>query len=133
MYKKSIIDHLFLVDNSESDNLKLFAEGEERISYIYNNKNLGYGSAHNIAIKRAFIKNSDYHIILNPDIEFRPEIISIILNFMEAHKDVGQLLPKVVYSTGKIQYLCKMLPTPLDLICKRFLPQNLMDKRMAKF
>ncbi|MCC8134232.1 MAG: glycosyltransferase family 2 protein, partial [Tannerellaceae bacterium] len=72
-------------------------------------------------------------IILNPDIEFRPEIISIILNFMEAHKDVGQLLPKVVYPTGKIQYLCKMLPTPLDLICKRFLPQNLMDKRMAKF
>ena len=33
-------------------------------------------------------------------------------------------MPKVFYSNGEIQYLCKRIPTPFDLIFRRFLPDN---------
>jgi GT2 family glycosyltransferase len=31
-------------------------------------------------------------------------------------------MPKVLYPSGEIQYLCKMLPNPFDLLGRRFLP-----------
>ena len=41
---------------------------------------------------------------------------------MDSNPDVGQVMPKVVYPSGEIQYLCKLLPTPVDLIVRRFIP-----------
>ena len=43
---------LYLVDNSSNDNLKELSTIDRRVEYIFNNANLGYGSAHNIAIKK---------------------------------------------------------------------------------
>jgi GT2 family glycosyltransferase len=40
---------------------------------------------------------------------------------MEGNKDVGLVMPKVLYPDGRIQYLCKLLPTPFDLFGRRFL------------
>jgi len=37
---------------------------------------------------------------------------------------VVYMLPKVLYPDGQIQYLCKLLPTPADLIFRRFLPKT---------
>jgi GT2 family glycosyltransferase len=42
-------------------------------------------------------------------------------------------MPKVLYPDGKIQYLCKLLPTPFDLIFRRFLPAKWTESRMEKF
>jgi hypothetical protein len=47
--------------------------------------------------------------------------------------NIGQLMPKVFYPTGEIQYLCKLLPTPYDLIFRRFLPQKWIIKRTETF
>ena len=52
---------------------------------------------------------------------------------MDNHNQIGQLLPKVTYPNGEIQYLCKLIPTPLDLIFKRFLPAKWTQKRLHKF
>lgn len=41
-----------LVDNSPTDELKYLADLDPRIEYIFNNANLGYGKAHNIAIRK---------------------------------------------------------------------------------
>lgn len=60
----------------------------------------------------------------NPDIRFSAEVLSSLINFMEENKDASYVLPKVVYPDGKIQYLCKLLPTPSDLIFRRFLPKT---------
>ena len=40
---------------------------------------------------------------------------------MENNPDVGLVMPKVLYPDGTLQYLCKLLPTPLDLFGRRFL------------
>jgi GT2 family glycosyltransferase len=42
---------LYLLDNSPNDSLRSLEKLDSRITYIFNKGNLGYGSAHNIAIK----------------------------------------------------------------------------------
>lgn len=108
----------FLIDNSPTDDLKSLAE-KNNVQYIFNNKNIGYGSAHNIALRKS-INQSLYHLVLNPDVGFAPGTIDDIFIFMEQNRDVGQLLPKVFYKNGELQKLCNPLPEPVNLIGRRF-------------
>lgn len=113
---------LYLIDNSANDALKELALMDERIEYIYNNANLGYGDGHNIAMRKSIADGVAYHVVLNPDICFEKGVIEGIYTYMQAHKDVGHLMPKVLYPNGELQKLCKLLPTPLDLFARRFIP-----------
>jgi len=110
---------LFLLDNSEEDVLRGVVAKPE-IEYIFSNENLGYGSAHNIAISNSIQQGIKYHVIMNPDITFKPGLLENIYAYMEANTDVGSLMPKIFYEDGSIQRLCKLLPTPFDLIGRRF-------------
>ncbi|WP_299229711.1 glycosyltransferase family 2 protein [Sulfurihydrogenibium sp.] len=112
---------LFLLDNSTYDDLKSLSNIDSRIEYIFNNANLGFGKAHNIALKKSIEKNIPYHLVLNPDVYFEKGVLEELYKFMESNKDVGLVMPKVLYPNGDIQYLCKLLPTPFDLFGRRFL------------
>jgi GT2 family glycosyltransferase len=116
---------LYLVDNS-SDDLLRYQFISPQLEYIFNGRNLGYGAGHNLAIQKA-IGKSKYHLVLNPDVEFRPEILDSLFEFMELNKEAGLVMPKVFYKNGQIQYLCKKLPSPSDLFLRRFLPGRLQS------
>ena len=126
------IEKLYIIDNSPTDALSWVKDLSPIIEYI-KNKNTGYGSSHNIALRKAIERNSDYHIVLNPDIIFEPHVIPKIKEYMDSNSDIGLTMPKVVYPDGTLQYLCKLIPTPLDLIFKRFLPQYISNKITYKF
>ena len=115
---------LFLVDNSPTDSLKEIEKiyPNNDIYYIFNNENMGYGKAHNIAIKKSIEQNLPYHIILNPDIIIEKNTLEKLTNYMEQHPEVGNIMPKIIYPDGELQYLCKLLPSPIDLIFRRFIP-----------
>lgn len=132
---KSVINKLYLIDNSPANELEEHINSycSDRLIYVFNNANIGYGAAHNIAIRKAMEENATYHVVLNPDIIFDNHVISQIMDYMDKNFDVGQLLPKVLYPNGDLQYLCKLIPTPLDLIFKRFLPAKWTKKRIQKY
>lgn len=115
---------LFLIDNSPTDRLKEIVKvyPNNNIYYIFNNENMGYGKAHNIAIKKSIEQNLPYHIILNPDIIIEKDVLEKLANYMELHPEVGNIMPKIIYPDGELQYLCKLLPSPIDLIFRRFIP-----------
>ena len=115
---------LFLVDNSPSDELKNIVAmyPNKEIHYIFNNANMGYGKAHNIAIRKSIEQGQPYHIILNPDIIIEKDALEKLANYMELHPEVGNIMPKIIYPDGELQYLCKLLPSPIDLIFRRFIP-----------
>ena len=124
------VDEMFLIDNSpvrNPDFEKLPA------TYIFNNKNLGYGAAHNIAIRKTIEQNIPYHLVINPDIQFENRIFDELVDFMQKNSDVGLLMPKVLYPTGEIQYLCKLLPKPSDLFFRRFLPSKWSQQSNERF
>ena len=129
---QSTIEKLYIIDNSRNDAFHILEQQSPKIRYIHS-ENVGYGSAHNIAIREAIVHGATYHVVLNPDIIFEPKVIDVLAAYMNAHSTVGQMMPKVYYPSGEIQYLCKLIPTPMDLIFKRFLPYSLTKKRLYKF
>lgn len=123
---------LYIIDNSLNDSLRELSDLSERIRYIHS-VNLGYGAGHNIAIREAIERGATYHAVINPDIYFEEGTLEKLVEYMEVYQDVAQLMPKVVYPDGRLQYLCKMIPTPVDLIFKRFLPVRRIQKRLEQF
>jgi len=110
---------LYLVDNSPTDDLKDITD-DPRVEYIFNNSNVGFGKANNVALSKA-MGNSNYHLVFNPDIYFGENTLEKIKIFMDQNTDVGLVLPKVLYPDGKLQRLCRLLPMPTDLFLRRFI------------
>lgn len=121
---------LYLIDNSSTDDLKTLKSVDQRIEYIFNNANLGYGAGHNIAIRKNMDNGVAFHLVLNPDVYFEAGTIEKILEYMQKNEDTGHLMPKVLYPNGDLQYLCRLLPTPIDLFVRRFVPIKSLIKKI---
>ena len=125
---------LYLIDNSPakmSEDSLMSVTGGRDIEYIFNDgKNLGYGGAHNIALRKSIECGAKYHVVLNPDVRFEPSVITELENYCDENQDVVYILPKVVYPDGELQYLCKLLPTPFNLIFRRFLPKTAFTQKI---
>lgn len=109
--------YLYIIDNSPTDNLRQICSFKNA-QYIFNNANLGFGAGHNIALRR-MTGRTKYSLILNPDVYFNKGTLEKLFNFMEEDKGVGLVMPKVLYSDGSLQYLCKLLPNPYDMLIKK--------------
>lgn len=132
----SCIDMIYVIDNSPTDELRavIASFDNSKINYFFGHGNVGYGAGHNIGIIQSQNdNNSGYHLVLNADVYFEPFVIECLYNFMEAHKEIGSIMPKVLYPDGKEQYLCKLLPTPFDMFGRRLMPSKLMKKRNLRF
>lgn len=132
---KSIVHTVFVVDNSPGCELKKLVDSYEssRLIYIFGQGNVGYGRGHNIAIDRSLSLGADYHVVLNPDIIFQEDVIVLLESFMECHPEVGAVMPNVIYPDGIIQRLCKLLPTPFDILGRRFLPKTWIKRYSDKY
>lgn len=109
---------LYVIDNSPTDELRGICVNTN-VKYIFNNKNLGFGAGHNIAIRK-MQGETKYSLILNPDIYFDNGVIEKLFGFMENNLDIGSVMPKVLYPDGSLQYLCRLLPLPSDLVFRKF-------------
>lgn len=126
---------LYLVDNSPTDELKMLVT-DSRIEYIHNPSNPGFGASHNVAIQKANDLQSDYHLVLNPDIYFKQGTLEYLCEFMDSNLEVGHVMPKITYPNGEFQYLCKTNPTFFDLFARGFMPyflKGIFQKRMDKY
>jgi len=126
---------LVIVDNSPDTELASSCVADSRLQYVHKPENLGFGRAHNFALTLC-PQDAEYHVILNPDIYFGPEVVQHLRAYMEQHPDVGMVMPKILFPDGRVQHLCKRLPTPWDLLIRRFLPDPLLrlfERRMAQY
>lgn len=105
---------------------------DPRVEYIFNNSNVGFGAGHNIAIRK-ILDTTKYHLVLNPDVRFENSVLEKLSKYLDSHQDVGLVIPKVEYPDGQLQYVCKLLPTPVDMIFRRFLPNRVIEKRLQRF
>lgn len=129
----SPVSKIYICDNSPTDALKGFCHAYSKVAYIFNNGNLGYGAGHNVAIRLSIAERSDYHLVINSDVYFEPDTIERIAEYMEQNSDVAQLIPNVVYPDGRLQYVCRLLPTPANLIFRRFLPASAVEKMNYRY
>lgn len=86
-YSDGINFEIVVVDNASCDgSLNMVKEKFPQVITIQNNENLGYGNAHNQAIK---IAKGKYIVFLNPDTEMLPDTLSKMLKFMDMHPEAG--------------------------------------------
>ena len=125
---------IYLLDNSEDREIHPKSEIKHpKLRYMHMPENLGYGKAHNIALRESAYYKTELHLVMNSDIVVKAEDINAMHNWMLANPEVGQLMPKVVHPDGKQQFLAKRLPTPLDVFGRRFLPQWMTRKRNQRY
>ena len=141
LLRVELLNRIYLVDNSEqsviSDQLSAISCQQplwRKVEYIHTGKNLGYGAAHNIAIRETIYDEVPYHLVLNSDIVVTAQAIGTLLAVMQTNPLIGQLLPRVVDVNGEQQYLCKLLPTPADLLRRILLGRRAAgSRRNARF
>lgn len=126
-------ERVWIVDNASDP-----ATAERCHSYgshiIYiSSRNVGYGAGHNIAIREALEMGADYHLVVNADVSFDPELTARAAEFMDHRPEIGLLHPRLRYPSGADQYTVRLLPSPVDLIARRFLPRSLFSRRLLRY
>ncbi|MGX9217308.1 glycosyltransferase [Massilia varians] len=111
----------YLIENSPEDSLRSLAPRYQAL-YWHQPDNPGFGRSHNRAMRAAMEAGSRYHFVLNPDIYFSEDSFSRLLAYMESQADVAMLSPRICFPDGRLQPLCKLLPAPIGLAPRRFLP-----------
>ena len=134
--------HLALIDNSEDPQTgeRVFEIGKARfrdsgvrVILRHGHNNIGYGAAHNLVLHGT---GSDYHLVMNPDVEVATDALLCGVKWLDAHPDVGALAPAVRGPDGARHYLCKRYPAVLDLFLRGFVPRflrALFRKRLDRY
>lgn len=130
---------IYLLDNSGKEWLKEHVDMQKapnpskKLRYMAMPENLGYGKAHNIALRESAYYTTELHLVMNSDIQVKAEDIDAMHDWMMAHPEVGQLMPRVVNPDGTQQYLAKRLPSPIDVFGRRFLPAWMIARRNRRY
>ena len=110
---------VFLLDNGSQDGtLDVVAPflADPRFTWVRSPRgNVGFGAGHNQLLP---LLDSDFHLVLNPDATVDAGTLTGLAGFLEEHPDVGMAVPRIEDASGKLQYLCRRTPTPLDLLAR---------------
>ncbi|MDX9970975.1 MAG: glycosyltransferase [Candidatus Gracilibacteria bacterium] len=114
------------------DKLKEEFAKESFIKFILNDKNLGYGKGNHVGVSHS---ESEYFLIMHPDIELFKENLEAMVSHMDRHKDIGILAPQLIYEDGEVQDVYRRFPSILDFLIKRTFLKKVpfFSKRLFKY
>jgi GT2 family glycosyltransferase len=96
---------VIIVDNHSMDGtLEMLKESFPQVTLIENDGNLGYTAPMNQALRQG---QGRYLLQLNPDTLVHPGSFNCLIEFMEAHPEVGICGPKVLNTDGSLQAPCR--------------------------
>ena len=92
-------DKVILVDNASNDDsvirLKSFCEENDKIYFLENYENKGYGAGNNLGIAFAKELGMDLALIANPDTDFEERVIRVVKSVMVKNSNIGICAPLV--------------------------------------
>lgn len=112
-------------DNASTDNSleDAVARWEPRLHIIHNPRNGGFSYGNNIGIHNA---GGEYLCLLNPDTIIHRGAFKALVEFLDAHPEVGFAGPKVLSGDGTFQLSARRsIPSPFDAIARALLLSKL--------
>jgi len=114
---------IHIVDNSESAEyhasvcsaLNYTNTGRASVHIIKAANNGGYGTANNMSLHTL---NSEFHLIINPDVVVAQDAFSIAVGFLNENPMVGMVTPLVRESDGRVAHVVKGYPDCLTLLVR---------------
>lgn len=110
LYEKT---EIIVVDNDSRDRSQEIITAQfPEVIWIQMKNNVGFGKACNIGVKQA---NGNYILLLNPDTVISKNTLTVSIDFMRAHPEVGLMGPKILNPDGSLQQSChRSFPSPMD-------------------
>jgi len=106
--------HIYLIDNGGSSSVLSYFQREYiswksfmTFDWISGHGNIGYGAAHNLAIRRA---DSDFHLILNPDVLIDKATFVEACRFFNNHPEAGLIAHMSQMETEKCNIYANDIP-----------------------
>lgn len=119
-YTQGIDFQLYISDNcSQDDTVELIQTRFPEVRVFRNEKNGGFGYGHNQVLD---VLDSDYHIVINPDIYIEENTIHELVDYLETHKEAGMVTPRILNPDGSEQFLPKRPPSIRYVILSKFRP-----------
>jgi len=125
-YTKYLNFEVILIDNASQDDSKTVFENYNNITYIYNEKNIGFGCANNIGATKAL---GNYLLFLNSDTLLFQNIIKDMFDFANDNQHlniggIGSVLEDAngEYSESFGQFLS--IKSIINNFLKRFVPEK---------
>ncbi len=109
---------VYIFDNSLNENIKSYCF-ENDYDYRSSSTNIGFGKGHNNNLLTNSISAKAY-LILNPDITLSSEAVESLYQRLISNEEIFLVSPKLLYPSNHIQYICRLLPTPLSILKRRF-------------
>ena len=128
----------YLIDNSvdksyRTDVLALVGEWSDEnsvnIELVVSGVNCGYGRGNNLVEHRL---ESQYHLVVNPDVLLRPDALVKAFAFMASHADAGVLSAAVKTDVAGVAHVVKAYPDSLTLMLRYLSSSRLNDLFRAR-
>ena len=99
---------VFVSDNASSDgSTDMIKTNFRQVRLIENHEDEGFTKAANKALARA---SGAYYLVSHPDIEYTPDCFRNMLNYLDAHEEVGVVGANCLYPDGSsVESACKRL------------------------
>jgi len=113
---ESLAAQVWVVDNASSDgSAAMIGEVFPQAQLIVSPENLGFARGTNLGID-AMLRSPDpprHVLLLNPDTLVRPEALTQMVSFLDAHPKVGAAGARLTYGDGSFQHGAFHFPTLL--------------------
>ena len=110
-YTQGINLQIYVYDNqSKDDTVEIIHRRFPQVHVIEGEANRGFGYGHNRIIEAV---DSDFHMVVNPDITFTENVVQKLAVFMARYGQVGQVTPMIKNPDGSEQ----LLPQKRSHIC----------------
>ena len=114
-YRAGEVD-IYVVDNGSVDHsLQMLANEFPSVHVTPSSFNGGFAYANNIALSRIMTMTDapEYTCILNPDTVVVPGAFDVLIDYLDAHRDVGVVGPRLLLPDGTLDRACRRsFPTP---------------------
>jgi hypothetical protein len=122
-----------VVDNASKDgSAQMVAEESPHARLIALDTNTGFAAGANRGMREA---KADAVVLLNPDSEVGSDVFGPMIEYLEGHREIGILAPRLVDEDGSLQLSCRRFPGFASALFNRYslltrlLPRNRFSTR----
>jgi N-acetylglucosaminyl-diphospho-decaprenol L-rhamnosyltransferase len=123
---------IIVVDSASTDGSpEMVRDRFPPVRLIASQENLGYAKGNNVGAEAA---RGRYLFLLNPDTVVQPDALGHMVDYMDAHPEIGVLGPQLLWPDGSIQSSRRRFPTPGSLFWEstllgQWFPENRYIRR----
>lgn len=93
---------VILIDNGSQDgSVEKFRTHHPHIVLLPSETNLGFAGGNNIGLRYAQAQPFDYAIMLNNDTFVEPDFLTLLIDYMETHPEVGAIQPRIHFNDNR--------------------------------